>query len=203
MSIVFMECSIEMYYTKRSGGRSSERKNEWENACLFRKLLFATSLPPGPLDRGTKSVVSRPVPIMILVNGGPLSTAGRIPTLASGWLPHRAAAHWQPWLSTQSELELESPRPQRLNCLDGSGSASTARLYQVRSTSPAWAESNTHWQAGPCHFRPWLVPSQIGQPQWLGPPSRPRAACNPADGLGCHWQCVSPLYLQDSELEYV
>ena len=62
--------------------RKDIRKNEWEVLCLFRKLLFATSLPPGPLD--TRSVVSRPVPIMILLNGGPLSTAGRIPTLASG-----------------------------------------------------------------------------------------------------------------------
>ena len=40
MSIVFIECSIEMYYTRRSGSRSSEervkkiRKNEV--ACLFR-----------------------------------------------------------------------------------------------------------------------------------------------------------------------
>ena len=86
MSIVYMECSIlsiAMYYTKRSGGRSSEKsenaKTEWEVACLFRKLLFASGpLPPGPLD--TKSVISRPVPIMILLSGGPSSTAGSIPT---------------------------------------------------------------------------------------------------------------------------
>ena len=49
MSIVFMECSIAMYYTKRSGGRSSEKsenaKTEWEVACLFRKLLFAAARP--------------------------------------------------------------------------------------------------------------------------------------------------------------
>jgi hypothetical protein len=31
-------------------------------------------LPPGPLD--TKSVISRPVPIVVLLSGGPLFTAG-------------------------------------------------------------------------------------------------------------------------------
>ena len=47
MSIVFMECSIAMYYTKRSGGRQSENaKTEWEVACLFRKLLFASAARP-------------------------------------------------------------------------------------------------------------------------------------------------------------
>ena len=53
-------------------------------------------LPPGPLD--TKSVISRPVPIMILLSGGPLSTAGSIPTRA--WLPRRSSAVDSEWTSS-------------------------------------------------------------------------------------------------------
>ena len=41
----------------------------------------------------------------------------------------------QTQLSTRSELELESPRPQAER-LDGSWSALTARIYQVGSTAP-------------------------------------------------------------------
>ncbi len=88
MSIVCLECSIEMYYTKRSGGRSSEERDTQkrvvgcERCVSLQKIIIChfASLPPGPLD--TKSVVSRPVPIMILLSGRPLSTAGRIPTRA-------------------------------------------------------------------------------------------------------------------------
>jgi hypothetical protein len=105
--------------------RKDIRKNEWEVLCLFRKLLFATSLPPGPLD--TKSAVS---------------TETRAKCDLTEW---RLPAEFRPGpqtdcrtaaaqLSTQSEL----PRPcLRLNRLDGSRSASTARLCQVGSTLPA------------------------------------------------------------------
>jgi len=82
MSIVFMECSIVMYYTKRSGGRSSEKRDTQKLSGRLRVSSenYYLPLPPGPLD--TKSVISRPVPIMILLSGGPLSTAGSIPTRA-------------------------------------------------------------------------------------------------------------------------
>ena len=80
--------------------RKDIRKNEWEVLCLFRKLLFATSLPPGPLD--TKSAVS---------------TETRAKCDLTEW---RLPAEFRPGpqtdcrtaaaqLSTQSELEL--PRP--------------------------------------------------------------------------------------------
>jgi hypothetical protein len=99
-------------------------------------------LPPGPLD--TKSVISRPVPIVVLLSGGPLSTAG--------------SQHSNPGLTAAPQLSCRLGVNFKLNhCglmlnrLDGSGSASTTRLYQVGSTSPAWAASKT--QAGPCHFR--------------------------------------------------
>ena len=50
ISIVFMECSIEMYYTTRSSGRSSKEKRyaktELEVVCLFRKLFFASAARP-------------------------------------------------------------------------------------------------------------------------------------------------------------
>ena len=86
-------------------------------------------LPPGPLD--TKSVISRPVPIVVLVlSGGPLSTAG--------------SQHSNPGLTAAPQLSCRLGvnfklylRGLMLNRLDGSGSASTARLYQVGSTSPA------------------------------------------------------------------
>jgi hypothetical protein len=87
MSIVFMECSIEMYYTKRSSGRSSKAKDTQKLSGRLRVSSenYYLPLPPGPLD--TKSVIARPVPIMILLSGGPLSTACSFPTLA--WLPRR------------------------------------------------------------------------------------------------------------------
>jgi len=93
-------------------------------------------LPPGPLD--TKSVISRPVPIVVLLSGGPLSTAG--------------SQHSNPGLTAAPQLSCRLGVNFKLNhCglmlnrLDGSGS------YQVGSTSSAWAAFKT--QAGPCHFR--------------------------------------------------
>ncbi len=79
-----------------------------------------------PVLLDTKSVVSRPVLTIILLSGEHLSTAAFHP----GLRPLTAT----PPLSRR----LESQRLRlRLNRLDGSGPASTARLYQVDSTAPA------------------------------------------------------------------
>ena len=143
MSIVFMECSIEMYYTKRSGGRSSEERHTQKRVGGFvslQKIIichFAAARPAWHLVRRIQTRAKCDL------------TEWRLPAeFRPG--PQTDCRTAAAQLSTQSEL----PRPcLRLNRLDGSRSASTARLCQVGSTSPAWVESDTHWQAGPCHFR--------------------------------------------------
>ncbi len=156
MSIVFMECSIEMYYSKRSSGRSSE---EYDTQNLSGRLRVSSEniylpLPPGPLD--TQSVISRPVPIMILLSGGTLSTAGSIPSRACQWLPRRRSAQ-----AVDSEWTLI--RGTAASCWTALIVAGHLRRHQVGSTTPAWAASKT--QAGPCHFRVKSANSRrVGEP---------------------------------------
>jgi hypothetical protein len=90
---------------ERAGVRLSEERNTQKRVvgcvtCVsLQKIIIChfDSLLPSPLD--TYSVVSRPVPIVILLSGRPLSTAGPVPAGPDC----RAAAQ----LSTLSELELD------------------------------------------------------------------------------------------------
>ena len=147
MSIVFMECSIEMYYQKERWPieRGKTYAKTSGRFCVSSENYYLP-LPCRP----ARLTLSPPYPDPCQVWSYWVATAGRIPTRAPDWLPHRRRS------AVDSEWTSESagPRPcLRLNRLDGSRSASTARLCQVGSTLPAWVESDTHWQAGPCHFR--------------------------------------------------
>ena len=180
MSIVFMECSIEMYFQKERWPieRGKTYAKTSGRFCVSSENYYL------PLRcRPARLTLSPSYPDPCQVWSYWVATAGRIPTRAPDWLPHRRRGS-----AVDSDSEWTSAL--RLNCwgcLDGSRSASTARLCQVGSTLPAWVESDTHWQAGPCHFR-----LRVKSAASLTRSSRrPRAACNPEDGLGCHWQCVS------------
>ena len=129
--------------------RKDIRKNEWEVLCLSRKLLFATSLPPGPLD--TLSAVSRPVPSVILLSGdcrpnsdpGPRLTAAPPPLScrlrvnfrdrASGWTDSMVAGQ----LRLLDSVKLDRLCPLELSLI------LTGRLVHATSDSessrrPAW-----------------------------------------------------------------
>ena len=196
MSIVFMECSIEMYYTKRSGGRSSEERHTQKRVGGFvslQKIIichFAAARPAWHLVRRIQTRAKCDL------------TEWRLPAeFRPG--PQTDCRTAAAQLSTQSEL----PRPcLRLNRLDGSRSASTARLCQVGSTSPAWVESDTHWQASPCHFRLRVKPaatepdSEFQVRRRVGR-ERPATLRTDSDVTGSACQCIVPFSSAQTPLQ--
>ncbi len=164
-----------MYYTRRSGSWSSEERGK--------KIRLRVSSDNYYLPlccrpaRLTLSLSSRyPVPIKILLSGGPLSTACRILrhsrlTASAAQLSTPGAADGVNFKLThrRPRLELESPRP---------------HAEPILRPGQGWS------------MQPWLpslsLRPQVGQP-WL---QLPVSECNSdsncsADGLGCHWQWVS------------
>ena len=190
MSIVFMECSIEMYYTERSGGRSSEEGHTQKRVGGFvslQKIIichFAAARPAWHLVRRIQTRAKcdltewrlpaefRPGPQTdCRTAAAQLSTQSELPRPchgASGWTDSMVAGQ----LRLLDSVKLDRLRPLELSPI------LTGRLVHATSDS----ESSR-------------------RPAWLGvpPARRPRAACNPEDGLGCHWQCVpvhSPILLR-------
>ena len=177
MSIVFMECSIEMHYQKerwpiergktyaKTSGRFCVSSENYYLPLPCRPARLTLS-PPYPL---------RPVPSVILLSGdcrpnsdpGPRLTAAPPPLScrlrvnfrdrASGWTDSMVAGQ----LRLLDSVKLDRLCPLELSPI------LTGRLVHATSDSES---------------------TQSSRPAWLGAPptSRPRAACNPADGLGCH-----------------
>ena len=179
MSIVFTKCSIEIYYTKRSGGRSREVR-EWQRMCWWLSVSSSNFYLPLRVARPAWQDPCNFLSLtewLALAYCRPLSDPGltaplsnlnrlRLSPLTGRLGCRRGQTHWH-----DDSRQLDSFKFQWLDC---------SRSSRVRGTG-------------------WPMPLQVGRLR-VGEPAPAGGNCQPdseslahSDGLGleCHWQWVS------------
>ncbi len=163
MSIVFMEQCITPKGAVADRARKEIRKNSVRGCVSLQKIIICLCRPA----RLTRHIQTR---------ANYDFTEWR--ALVQCWQHSNPGLTAAPQISCRrgvnfTELPVNhglNHRGLMLNRLDGSGSASTARLHQIGSTSPAWAASKTQAGPGPCHFRVKSANSRrlgVGEPATL------------------------------------